>query len=65
MDVKLRKTRHINLEIFDDLKGREIARLTKENALFQSMITLKQSDSTAIRRQLVKYCKKIHKVFYN
>ena len=34
MDVKLRKTRHINLEIFDDLKGREVARLTKENALF-------------------------------
>ena len=65
MDVKLRKARHVNIDIFEDLKGREIARLTKENALFQSLCNLKQSESLMTRRQLIKNCKKILKVFWN
>jgi hypothetical protein len=41
MDVKLRKIRNVNIELFDELKGREVARLSKENALFASLIAMK------------------------
>ena len=50
MDVKLRKIRHVNIELFDDLKGREMARLTKEGPLIQTLTGLKQSDSVMTRR---------------
>lgn len=65
LDVKLRKTRHINVDLFEDVRGRETARITKENALFQSLLSLKQSDSAMTRRQLIKHAKKIHQVFWN
>ena len=65
MDVKLRKARHVNIELFDDLKGRELARLTKEAPLIQTLSGLKQSDNVMTRRQINKHCKKIHKVFWN
>ena len=50
MDVKLRKARHVNIELFDDLKGREMARLTKEAPLLQTLAGLKQSDNVMTRR---------------
>ena len=50
MDVKLRKVRHVNIELFDDLKGREIARLTKEGPLIQNLTSLKPSDNVQTRR---------------
>ena len=65
LDVKLRKTRHINVDLFDDLKNRETARVTKENALFGNLCSLKQSESQMTRRQLIKHAKKIHQVFWN
>jgi hypothetical protein len=65
MDVKLRKVRHINVELFDELKSREIVRLTKENTLFASLTTMKQTESNMTRRALIKNCKKIFKVFWN
>ena len=65
LDVKLRKTRHINVDLFEDVRGRETARITKENAQFQSLLSLKQSDSAMTRRQLIKHAKKIHQVFWN
>ena len=61
----MRKTRHINVDLFEDVRGRETARITKENALFQSLLNLKQSDSAMTRRQLIKHAKKIHQVFWN
>jgi len=65
MDVKLRKVRHVNIELFEDIKGREIARVNKENALFVNLCNLKQSDSLMTKRQLIKHTKKIYKVFWN
>jgi len=50
MDVKLRKIRHVNVELFDELKSREMARLTKENALFASLTTMKQTESNMTKR---------------
>ena len=34
LDIKLRKTRHTNIDLFEELKSREMTRVTKENALF-------------------------------
>ena len=50
MDIKLRKVRHVNIELFDDLKGREIARLTKEAPMIQNLAGLKQSDNVMTKR---------------
>jgi uncharacterized ferritin-like protein (DUF455 family) len=65
MDAKLRKVRHVNIELFDDIKSREVGRVNKENALFQNLCNLKQSESLMTKRQLIKHSKKIHKVFWN
>ena len=65
MDIKLRKVRHVNIELFDDLKGRGIARLTKEAPMIQNLAGLKQSDNVMTKRQIAKHCKKIFKVFWN
>ena len=61
----MRKVRHINLDMFDEIRGREIGRLTKENALYAILAGTKQSDSVTTRKQLIKNCKKIFKVFWN
>ena len=61
----MRKTRHINVDLFEDIKNRETIRVTKENALFGRLCALKQTDSQMTRRQLIKHTKKIHQVFWN
>ena len=43
MDVKLRKTKHANTELFEELKSRELARLTKENQLYAGLLGFKQT----------------------
>lgn len=65
MDVRQRKVKHFNVEMFDDLKSRELARLVKEGPLIQSLGSLKQTDNIMTKRQINKHCKKIYKVFWN
>ena len=43
MDVRLRKTRHANVDFFEELKAKEITRLARENVLFQGLLGLKQT----------------------
>ena len=65
MDVKLRKTKHANIDLFEELKARELTRLMKENQLYTVLLGLKQTQTTMNQRQLVKHCKKIYKMFWN
>lgn len=66
IDVKLRKAKPANnVDLFEDLKAKEITRLQRENSLFSALLGLKQTQSTMNKRQLMKHCKKIFKIFEN
>ena len=53
------------LEVFDELKNSEISRLFRENNLYQALLGMKQTSSNMTRRQLIKHCSRIGRVFWN
>ena len=65
IDLKQRKIRHLNHDMFEEIRGRELARVNTENAYIAKLANFRANDEKVIRTQHLKGCKRVFKLFWN